>query len=95
VVVAGPLEVSGEGKGFEANMFYLVHPPGDTTARYDTGYTTVGYLDGLVPYRITIDLGDVPSGSTAVIHVESDSGIGQGGFSAIPVVVVDQIPATD
>ena len=61
----------------------------------NTGDTTVGYFDGLLPYRMTIDLGNVPSGSTAVIHVESDSGIGQGGFSAIPVVVVDQIPATD
>jgi hypothetical protein len=93
VVFAGPVKLVGEASGHEGNMNYLAALAGDWGVRYDEGYTQVGLYDPL-PYRVTMDLSAAPAGSTAFLMVISDSGIGQGGFSAVPVLVLDQLPAT-
>jgi hypothetical protein len=94
LVAAGPVEISGEARGYEANMIYAAFLPGDSAVRYDMGHTTVGFYDP-EPYAVAVDLSAVPAGTTVVLRVQADDGIGQGGFSAVPVVVLDEIPATD
>jgi hypothetical protein len=92
-VVAGLVSITGEASGFEANMNYVAYLAGDEQVRYDSGFSQVGSFEA-IPYAVSVDLSAVPSGTTVVLQVEADSGIGQGGFSAIPVVVRSRIPET-
>lgn len=95
-VPAGPLVVSGEGRGFESTLVVSAFSPGDTTAQFDQEIGAGGAFEELEPYSVTLDLSDGAPGETIVILVQGDTGLGSdpSTFAALPVVIEDVIPPT-
>lgn len=88
-VAAGPLEVSGVARGFEATIIVKAFAAGDDTPLIDPVIAMGGAFETAEPYSATIDLSSVPSGTTVTILVRGDTGLetDPGEFSAIAVVV--------
>lgn len=88
-VSAGPLTVSGEGRGFEGTMVVSAFPPGDGAATFDLQIGAGGAFAELEPYSVDLDLSGAASGEVVVILVRGDTGLGNdpSTFAAIPIVV--------
>ena len=87
-VAAGPVEVSGEGRGFEGLVVVEAFPAGDAT-QLDQQLTQGGSTEATEPYSVTIDLSGAASGDTVLILVRGGVGLetDTGDFSAIPVTI--------
>ncbi len=88
-VAAGPLAVSGEGRGFEGALVIEAFVAGDATDRLDQQIAQGGSTEATEPYSVTVDLSGVDSGQTVMLLVRGGVGLDSdpGEFSAIPVVV--------
>jgi hypothetical protein len=88
-VPAGPVTVSGEGRGFEGTLVVSAFPPGDAAATLDLQIAAGGALEDNEPYSVDLDLSAAAGGDVVVILVRGDTGLGSapGTFSAIPVVI--------
>jgi len=88
-VAAGPLEVTGAGRGFEANLVVTATVAGDEGAELDRAVTMGGSAEASEPYTVTLDLSDAPTGSTVMLLLRGGTGLetDPGEFSAIPVVI--------
>ncbi len=95
-VPAGPVTVSGEGRGFEGTLAVSAFPPGDDTATIDLQIGAGGAFADLEPYSVELDLSGAASGEVVVILVHGDSGLGQdpSTFAAIPIVIASAPSAT-
>ncbi len=89
VVPAGPLTVSGVGRGYEATIIVKVVIAGTTTPLVDPVIAMGGSSEVPEPYTATVDLTGVPAGSTVTILVSGDTGLetDPGEFSAIAVTI--------
>jgi hypothetical protein len=88
-VPAGPLTVEGIGSGFESTINVTAFRAGDADAILDSVIGAGGYLGPPIPYTVTVDLSAASPGDVVALLEVGGSGIGQGTFSAIPVVISD------
>lgn len=88
-VVAGPIDVAGAARGFEATIIVKAVIAGTTTLLTDPVIAMGGALETPEPYTATVDLGAAPAGSIVTILVRGDTGLetDPGEFSAIAVVI--------
>ena len=88
-VPAAPLEVTGQGRGFEGNLVVRAFVAGDAGALLDEQVTTGGALEDPEPFSVTVDLSDAEPGDTVVLLVRGGTGLetDPGEVSAIPVVI--------
>jgi hypothetical protein len=87
-VAAGPIDVAGSARGFEANVGVRAYRAGEV-APLDEVITLAGAFESPEPYRVSLDVSAAPSGSTVTLLVRGGTGLetDPGDFSAIPVVV--------
>ena len=95
-VAAGPLTVSGEGRGFESTLAVSAFPPGDAAAPFDLQIGAGGAFADLEPYSVELDLSGAAAGDVVVILVHGDTGLGNdpSTFAAIPIVIASAPTAT-
>lgn len=88
-VAAGPIEVAGEGRGFEATLVIEAFVAGDASTRLDQQIGQGGATAETLPYSVTVDLSSAESGQTVMLLVRGGVGLESdpGEFSAIPVVI--------
>ena len=88
-VPAGPVTVSGEGRGFEGTLVVSAFLPGDDAATFDLQIGAGGAFDDLQPYSVELDLSGAADGDVVVILVRGDTGLGNdpSTFAAIPIVI--------
>lgn len=88
-VTAGPIDVAGAARGFEATIIVKAAIAGTTTLLTDPVIAMGGALETPEPYTATVDLGAAPAGSIVTILVRGDTGLetDPGEFSAIAVVI--------
>ena len=88
-VPAGPLTVSGEALGFEANVVVFAFPQGDADAELDRVVTLAGAMFEPEPYSVELDLSGAAAGDVVGIVVRGGAGLetDPGDFAAIPVVI--------
>ncbi len=86
-VPAGPLEVSGSGRGFEGTVVVMALRPGDPTP-IDTQIAAGGQQTS-EPYSVTLDLSGTTIGETVAVLVYGDSGADNdpGELSAVAVTI--------
>jgi hypothetical protein len=89
-VHAGPLRVTGLGRGFEATLNVIARPAG----AFGAGDIALAVANGgagqeSLPYEVTIDLPGAAAG-TVMLLVRGDTGLDgdTGEFTAIPIVVL-------
>jgi hypothetical protein len=87
-VAAGPVEVSGQGRGFEGLLIIDAYVAGDGN-RLDQKTAVGGSTEATEAYSVTVDLSGVESGRTVLLLVRGGVGLetDPGEFSAISVVV--------
>ncbi|MDO8106575.1 Gmad2 immunoglobulin-like domain-containing protein [Isoptericola sp. b441] len=87
-VAAGPLEVSGAGRGFEGLVIVEAFRPG-TAEPLDRQTAQGGSLEQAEPFTATLDLSGATPGETLAIVVHGGTGHEEdpGDLAAIPVVV--------
>lgn len=87
-VAAGPLDVAGVARGFEANVVVSGFQAG-TTQVLDQIVTSGGSMETAEPYGVTLDLTGAQPGGTVVLMVRGGTGLEDdpGEFSAIPVII--------
>jgi hypothetical protein len=87
-VAAGPVEVSGQGRGFEGLVVVEAFVAGDP-ASLDQELAQGGSAEATEPYSVTLDLSGAESGDTVLILVRGGVGLetDPGELSAIPVLV--------
>ena len=87
-VAAGPVEVSGEGRGFEGLLVIEAFTAGGTD-RLDQQQAQGGSTEATEPFSVTLDLSGATSGDTVLILVRGGVGLDTdtGDFSAIPVTI--------
>ena len=87
-VTAGPVEVTGQGRGFEGSLVIEAFAAGETT-RLDQQQAQGGSTEATEPYSVTLDLSGASSGDTVLILVRGGVGLetDTGEFSAIPVTI--------
>jgi hypothetical protein len=87
-VVAGAIEVSGEGRGFEGLLVIEAFTAGSTT-RLDQQQTQGGSTEATEPYSVNLDLSGASSGDTVLVLVRGGVGLetDPGEFSAIPLTI--------
>ncbi|MGB5758712.1 MAG: hypothetical protein WBM50_17495 [Acidimicrobiales bacterium] len=87
-VAAGPVEVSGQGRGFEGLVVVEAFTAGETP-RLDQQQAQGGSTEATEPYTVTLDLSGVTTGDTVLLLVRGGVGLDTdpGEFSAIPVTV--------
>lgn len=95
-VAAGPVTVSGEGRGFEGTLAVSAFPPGDVDTAFDLQIGAGGAFDEVEPYSVELDLSEASPGDVAVILVRGDTGLGNdpSTFAALPIVIASAPPAT-
>lgn len=88
-VSAGPVEVSGEGRGFEGLLIVEAYVAGDAGNRLDQQTTQGGSFAEPEPYSVTVDLSGAGSGRTVLLLVRGGVGLDTdpGEFSAIPIIM--------
>lgn len=88
-VAAGPLEVSGDGRGFEGLLVVEAIVAGDARNRLDQQTAQGGSTENTEPFSVTVDLSGAESGQTVLLLVRGGVGLetDPGEFSAIPVVI--------
>ena len=97
-VPAGPVTVSGEGRGFEGTLVVSAFPPGDDAATFDLQIGAGGAFEDLQPYSVELDLSGAEEGDVVVILVRGDTGLGNdpSTFAAMPIVIASaSIPLTE
>ena len=87
-VAAGPVDVSGEGRGFEGLLVIEAFTAGSTTL-LDQQQAQGGSAEATEPYSVTLDLSGASTGDTVLILVRGGVGLetDTGEFSAIPVTI--------
>lgn len=87
-VPAAPLQISGEGSGYEATLNVSAFVAGDG-ARLDEQIVMAGNFGELLPYITTLDLEGAEPGDIVVLLTIGTTGLetDPGTFSAIPVVI--------
>lgn len=88
-VPAGPLTVTGSGRGFEGLLVVEAFVAGTGTTRLDQQLAQVGSMEETEPYTVTLDVSDAPSGSTVIVIARGGVGLetDTGEFTAIPVLI--------
>ena len=88
-VPAGPLAVSGQARGFEANVVVRAFRAGDASAELDQVVTTGGALESPEPFSVTLDLASAQPGDVVAVLVRGGTGLetDPGDFGAVPVVI--------
>jgi hypothetical protein len=86
-VSAGPVEVSGQGRGFEGLLVIEAFTAGG--AKMDQQQAQGGSAEATEPYSATLDLSGTSPGDTVLILVRGGVGLetDTGEFSAIPVTI--------
>ena len=87
-VAAGPVEVAGAGRGFEATVIVEAFVAGRSEL-YEQQITQGGPFETAEPYSVTFDFSGLDSGTTMMLLVRGGVGLetDPGEFSAIPVVI--------
>lgn len=95
-VAAGPVTVSGEGRGFEGTLAVSAFPPGDADAAFDLQIGAGGAFDEVEPFSVELDLSGASPGDVVVVLVSGDTGLGNdpSTFAALPIVIAAAPPAT-
>ena len=85
IVPRETLEVRGVARGFEGQVSISVFHPDDPTAPIDTASVIAGSRAASEPYRASLDISDVRSGSVLALLVRGGRGLEQdpGEFTAI------------
>jgi hypothetical protein len=88
-IAAGPLQVSGKARGFEASINVVAFVAGRADPLLDQQVTQAGNFDELLPYEVTLNVEGAAPGDTVVVLVRGGVGLetDPGEFAAIPVVV--------
>jgi Immunoglobulin-like domain of bacterial spore germination len=88
-VPAGPLDVEGVARGFEASVSVTAFLAGDAQAQLDQVVTQAGNLDGPLPWGVSLDLSGAAPGDVVALLVRGGAGLENdpGDFGAIPVVI--------
>ncbi len=89
-VAAGPIEITGQGRGFEASLVVEAFVAGDAGGPLDQQITQGGSAADTVPYSVTLDLTGLEPGDTVLLLVRGGVGLetDPGEFSAIPVTII-------
>lgn len=89
-VAAGPTEVSGKGRGFEASLVVEAFLAGDAGDLIDRQITQGGSAADSEPYSVTVDLSGLEPGDTVILLVRGGVGLetDPGEFSAIGVTII-------
>jgi hypothetical protein len=87
-VPAGPLDVTGRARGFEANVVVDAFVAGQTDD-LDREVTTGGALEAPEPFSVTLDLAGAERDDVVVLLVRGGTGLetDPGDFGAVPVVI--------
>lgn len=95
-VSAGPLVVTGRGRGFEGTVVVTAFRAGDADDVLDQVITSGGAREMLEQYSVTLDLSDVEPGDVVALLVRGDTGLDgdPGEFASIPIVIGDLLPET-
>lgn len=96
VVTATPLTVSGRGRGFEGTLNVIAFTAGDVDDQLDLVIAQGGAFADTEPYSATVDLSAADPGDQVALLVRGDTGLetDPGEFSAILVVIADELPAS-
>jgi hypothetical protein len=88
-VPAGPLEVEGRARGFEANVVVSAFVAGEGDDELDRAVTQGGALETPEPYTVSLDLSGAGPGDVIALLVRGGTGLetDPGDFGAIPVVI--------
>lgn len=95
-VVAGPLAVNGEGRGFEGTLVVSAFRAGDAGDVLDQVITRGGPFAEVESFDVTLDLSSGVPGDVIAVIVRGDTGLDgdPGEFAALPIVVDATLPAT-
>ena len=95
-IPAGPLVVSGRGRGFEGTLVVSAFRSGDAGDVLDQVITSGGAFESLEPFSATLDLSDGAPGDVVALLVRGDTGLegDPGEFASMPVVIDDPLPET-
>jgi hypothetical protein len=87
-VAAGPLEVSGLGRGFEGTVLVEAFRPGQSEP-LDRQIAQGGSMESAEPFTATLDLSGATPGETIAIVVNGGTGhdLDPGELGAVPVVI--------
>lgn len=88
-VPAAPLTVTGQARGFEANVVVRAFDAGDASAELDQVVTTGGAMEAPEPYTVTLDLTAAEPDQVVALLVRGGTGLetDPGDFGAVPVVI--------
>jgi Immunoglobulin-like domain of bacterial spore germination len=88
-VPAAPLTVTGQARGFEANVVVRAFVAGDASAELDQVVTTGGAMEAPEPYTVTLDLTAAEPDQVVALLVRGGTGLetDPGDFGAVPVVI--------
>ena len=88
-VPAGPLDVEGRARGFEANVVVSAFVAGGAAAELDRAVTQGGALETPEPFTVSLDLSGASPGDVVTLLVRGGTGLetDPGDFGAIPVVI--------
>jgi hypothetical protein len=95
-VAAGPLTVTGEGRGFEGTLVVTAFRAGDADDVLGQVITRGGAFETRESFTVSIDLSDASPGEVIALIVRGDTGLDgdPGDFASIPVVIDDPLPET-
>ncbi len=88
-VPAGPIDVAGSARGFEASVVVSAHVAGEAGGLLDRVTTQGGAFEEPESYSVTLDLSGASSGDVVTLLVRGATGLetDPGDFGAVPVVV--------
>ena len=82
-----PVEVTGQGRGFEGTVVVTAVRPGDPPEELDVQIAMTDWQTP-VPFAVVLDLGGAEPGEVVAIIARGDTGIAATGeFAALPVIV--------
>lgn len=95
-VPAGPVVISGRGRGFEGTVVVTAFRAGDADDVLDQEIASGGAFGTLEPFRVTLDLSGGEPGDVVALLVRGDTGLDgdPGDFTSIPIVIADPLPET-
>jgi hypothetical protein len=95
-VPAGPLVVTGRGRGFESTLVVSAFRAGEAGDVVDQVIAAGGAFGDLEPFTATLDLSDAAPGDVVAVLVRGDTGLDgdPGEFASLPIVIDDPLPET-
>ena len=95
-VPAGPLVVTGRGRGFEGTVVVTAFRSGAANDVLDQVITSGGAFESVEPYSVTLDLSGGAPGDVIALIVRGDTGLDgdPGEFASLPIVIEDPLPET-